>query len=287
LGFYVDAWYPIRTTCNNCPANPESGSGAPAVRTFAQTSTVRKFSGQKMYETGKEDEGWSWKELDQLNGSPTYQKDGLKLMAAFISHSDNKPPQQRLVCNKVSLDNSTKPPTVTCDKSQMVVQDVGATFGSGGIFTSNTTAKMNLTEWTKKPVWKKVGKADSNQAPQCQAVLNKSLTAKDGLDDPMISEEGRRFTAGLLCQLSDEQITDMFKLARVAEMPEHHNSDGSFKQGESEDSIVQAWVTAFKQKREDVAAGRCQWKSQPADLTVIDNPANLPTVPNHCTATIH
>ena len=72
----------------------------------------------------------------------------------------------------------------------------------------------------------------------------------------------------------------MFKAARVAEMPEHHNDDGSFKQGESEDIIVQQWVTAFKQKREDVAAGRCQWKNQPADLTVIDNPANLPSVPS-------
>jgi hypothetical protein len=208
-------------------------------------------------------------------------------MAAFISHSDNKPPQQRLICDKVNMDTTTKPVTTTCDVSKMVVQDVGATLGSGGWITSNKTAKINLHEWSNKPVWKKVGAEGSAQPPVCQAVLNKSLTAKDGLDNPTISEEGRRFTAGLMCQLSDDQIATMFKMARVAEMPEHHNGDGSFKNGETEDSIVQEWVTVFKQKREDMAKGRCQWKNQPADLTVIDNPAGLASVPNHCASKIY
>jgi hypothetical protein len=288
LGFYTDAWFPIRVSCTNCPADPESGSGDRAPRTFHEASVVRKYAGQKMYVVGNEDEGWSWKEFDQLNGSPTYQKDGLKLMAAFISHSDNKPPQQRLVCDEVNVDTTTNPATTTCTVSRMVVQDVGATFGGGGIFTDNSTAKVNLHEWTDKPVWNKVGKAGSTQPPpQCEAVLHKSLTAKDGLDNPTISEEGRRFTAGLMCQLSDQQITQMFKLARVAEMPEFHNSDGSFKNGQTEDAIVQEWVTVFKQKREDMASGRCQWKNQPADLTVIDNPAGLATVPNFCTSKLY
>ncbi len=287
LGFYTDAWFPIRVECTNCPADPESGSGDRAPRTFNQASVVRKFDGHKMYETGKEDEGWSWKEFEELNGRPTYEKDGLKLMAAFISHSDNKPPQQRLVCDTVNMDTTTHPVTTTCTNSQMVVQDVGATFGSGGAFTSNSTAKMNLHEWSNKPVWSKVGSASSNKPPQCQAVLHKSLTAKDGLNNPTISEEGRRLTAGLLCQLSDQQITNLFKLSRVAEMPEYHNSDGTFKQGQSEDSIVQEWVTVFKEKREDVAKGRCQWKNQPTDLVVIDNPAGLSSVPNYCSAKVY
>ena len=289
LGFYTDAWYPIRVDCTNCPADPETGSGDRGPRTFKEASVVRKLDGHKMYESGKEEEGWSWKEFEELNGRPTYEKDGLKLMAAFISHSDNKPPQQRLVCDTVTTDSSTNPPTVTCNVSQMVVQDVGATFGSGGLFTDNKTAKVNLHEWSNKPVWKKVGSANAGnkQPPQCEAVLHKSLTATDGLNDPTISEEGRRFTAGLMCQLSDQQITDMFKLARVAEMPEFHNPDGSFKQGETEDVIVQEWVTVFKQKREDIAKGRCQWENQPADLAVIDNPANLSTVPNNCTAKLY
>jgi hypothetical protein len=164
----------------------------------------------------------------------------------------------------------------------MLVQDVGATFGGGGAFTTNSGAKMNLNSWSNTKVWKQVG---TDAAPkQCQAILHKSWSASDGLSDPAISEEGRRFDAGLMCQLSDAQIEAMFKLARPGAMPEYHNSDGSFKAGFDDDSIVQKWVAAFKAKREELVKGRCEWKEKPADLKVIDNPTGLPSVPNYCTA---
>jgi hypothetical protein len=283
LGFYTDAWYPVRVECHNCPANPVSGSGAKDTRTFDPAIVVRKFKGHKMYEAGNEDEGWSWKELEQVNGRPTYERDALELLGAFVVHSDNKPPQQRLACSGIKLDESTQPATTTCASSMMVVQDVGATFGGGGLFTSNDTAKVNLDKWSGNKLWKKVGTAGSD-LPQCQARLPKSLTAKDGLGDPMISEEGRRFLAALMCQLSDSQIADLFRVARVAQMPRYHDSNGAFKAGLNEDSIVQQWVEAFKQKREDLAAGRCKWKTQPAELKLVDNPASLATVPNFCSS---
>ena len=110
------------------------------------------------------------------------------------------------------------------------------------------------------------------------------MTANDGLEDPKVGEEGRRFLAGLMCQLNDQQIGDLFRVARVAQMPKYHNSDASFKSNLTEDAIVQQWVAAFKKKREDLAAGRCQWKTQPADLKLVDNPAGLATVPNFCSA---
>ena len=282
LGYYADAWFPVRVECHNCPENPMSGSGATATRTYDPATIVRKFPWHKMTEAGKDEEGWSWKELDTANGRPTYERDGLKLLAAFLQHSDNKPPQQRLVCHNVDVNTKTQPFTTTCDKSVMLVQDVGATLGTGGAFTDNVTAKMNLKGWSNQKLWSKVG---TEGAPkQCQAVLHKSLTAKDGLNDPTISEEGRRFDAGLMCQLSDQQIADLFKAARAAQMPEYHNNDGSFKTGVTEASVVQQWVVAFKQKREQLAAGRCQWKEKPADLSVIDNPMGLATVPNFCSA---
>jgi hypothetical protein len=282
LGYYADAWFPVRVECHNCPDDPESGSGSRATRTFNEATIVRKFGGHKMYETGKEDEGWSWNEFEQLNGRPSYEKDGLKLIAAFLSHSDNKPPQQRLVCDDIKLDQTTHPFTTTCGQSKMLIQDVGATFGGGGLFTSNSTAKMNLNEWSGNKLWKQVGSEVGAQ--ECHARLRKSLAASGGLDDPTISEEGRRFTAGLMCQLSDKQIEDLFRVSRVAEMPEYHNGDGSFKSGMTEASILQQWVAAFKQKREDLAKGRCRWKTQPPDLAVIDNPMHLSTVPNNCSA---
>jgi hypothetical protein len=282
LGYYSDSWFSVRVECHNCPQNPVSGAGPAETRTFEPATIVRKFSWHKMTEAGKEEEGWSWKELDTANGRPSYERDGLKLMGAFLQHSDNKPPQQRLVCHKVDIDNKTEPAAVTCDKSVMLVQDLGATFGSGGLFTSNESAKMNLQNWSKKPLWLKGG---VDGAPkQCRAALKKSLTAHDGLNDPNISEEGRRFDAGLLCQLSDRQIEDLFKVSRAAEMPEYHTSDGAFKAGVDEGSVVAHWVQAFKQKREELAKCRCEWKDKPADLMVIDNPKGLVNVPNYCAA---
>jgi hypothetical protein len=164
----------------------------------------------------------------------------------------------------------------------MLVQDVGATLGGGGWFTANGSAKMNLQVWSGKKLWNKVG---TESAPrQCQAGLRKSLTAHDGLSDPLISEEGRRFDAGLMCQLSDHQIEELFKASRAAQMPQYHNKDGSFKTGVDEPSVIRQWVEAFKKKREELAQGRCEWKEKPADLAVIDNPADLATVPNFCSA---
>jgi len=286
LGYYADSWFPVRVICEGCPENPESGSGVRGTRRFEQATIVRKLDGRKMYEVGHEEEGWSWKELETANGRPSYERDGLKLIGAFIQHSDNKPEQQRLVCDGVTVDQSTNPFTTTCDESKMVVQDVGATLGGGGWFTRETSAKMNLDEWSAKKLWNKAGNAATSEAevPACEAQLRKSFSATDGLSDPIISEEGRRFAAGLMCQLGDTQIDDLFKVARVSEMPEYHNGDGSFKPGRDEASIVKQWVDAFKQKREDLAGARCRWKEKPADLTVIDNPAHLTSVPNHCSA---
>ncbi len=285
LGYYADSWFPVRVECHNCPADPVSGSGPVGTRTFDPATIVRKFDWKKMTEIGKDDEGWSWKELDTANGRPTYERDGLKLLGAFMQHSDNKPPQQRLTCHNVDVDQKTQPPTTTCDQSVMLVQDLGATFGGGGWFTSNTSAKMNIETWSSKKVWKTVG---TDAAPkQCQANLRKSLTAHDGLSNPQISEEGRRLDAGLLCQLSDRQIEDLFKASRAASMPKYHNHDGSFKTGVDDASVVRQWVEAFKKKREEVASGRCEWKEKPADLTVIDNPAALASVPNFCSSKLY
>ncbi|HXJ88586.1 MAG TPA: hypothetical protein VMS18_17330 [Candidatus Binatia bacterium] len=282
LGYPADAWFPVRVECHNCPENVISGSGSPGTRMFDPATIVRKYAGHKMYENGKEEQGWSWKELDTANARPTYERDGLKLLGAFMKHSDNKPPQQRLTCKKVNVDQTTNPFTTTCDDPVMLVQDVGATFGGGGWFTSNGSAKMNLGIWSSKKLWKKAG---TDSAPkQCQATLTKSLTAHDGLSDPLISEEGRRFDAGLMCQLSDQQIEQLFRASRAAQMPEYHNHDGSFKSGVDEATVIKRWVDAFKQKREELASARCAWKEKPADLAVIDNPMSLATVPNFCSA---
>jgi hypothetical protein len=283
LGFYADAMYPVRLICLNCPPNPQHATGDRATRTFNEAVIERKFPFRRMYEQKRgEDQGWSWKEFEGVE-RPSYQKDGLKLIAAFLIHSDNKPEQQRLVCDGVTVDKNGNSFKTTCRESKVLIQDVGATFGGGGAFTNGTTAKMNLKEWSGKSMWKKVGSGQPGNT-ECQAVLPKSWAASDGLGDPRISEEGRRFAAGLLCQLSDAQIENVFKTARVTELPDYRNSDGTLKSGQDEAGIVRQWVAAFKQKREALAAGRCRWKTPPSDLKEIDNPLGLPTVPNFCSA---
>lgn len=126
-----------------------------------------------MYEVGKEDQGWSWKEFENNNGRPSYEKDGLKLLAAFIQHSDNKAPQQRLACQDVKVDVTSNPFRTTCTQPQMLIQDVGATFGGGGLFTNNSTAKMNLGEWSGKKVWNKAKTVVNQLAPVAEKLFDK------------------------------------------------------------------------------------------------------------------
>jgi len=285
LGFYADAMHPVRLECPNCPEDPMKGEGPRGTRMFPEAVIERKFPGKAMEEAGKEDQGWSWKEFESVV-RPVHVKDGLKLLAAFVVHGDNKPEQQRLSCETIREDRTTQPARVTCVTPRLLIQDLGATFGGGGRLTRPESAKMNLEEWSGKQVWKRVGTGQPGGVA-CQAQLPKSLTAKDGLDDPEISEEGRRFLAGLLCQLSDKQIDDLFRVARVAEMPDYRNPDGSFKAGFDEADVIRQWAQAFKRKREEVAGGRCTWQSQPANLAAIDNPARLRKVPNYCTARLH
>jgi hypothetical protein len=273
LGFYADSMFPVRLTCVNCPENPHEGKGTKGTHVFPEAVIERRLAGDRMEEVGKEDQGWSWKEFEGVN-RPVFEKDGLKMIAAFILHGDNKPAQQRMMCDGVQVDPNTTPFKTTCGESRMYVQDTGATLGGAGGTTNGTSAKMNLKEWSGKKVWKKVGRVPDDV--ECQAELPKSWAATDGLGHPMVSEDGRRFAAGLLCQLSDAQLENLFKLSRVAELPENRNT--------SEAVVVQQWVQAFKKKREELAAGRCRWKSRPADLRVIDNPLGLPAVQNFCQA---
>jgi hypothetical protein len=72
------------------------------------------------------------------------------------------------------------------------------------------------------------------------------------LGDPKISEAGRAFLAGLLEQLSDQQLHDLFTVARVE--TRRLKEDGSdVESGASAD----LWVDAFKRKREEILTVRC------------------------------
>ena len=101
LGFGADRIYPVKVVCKGCPADPmKNHKKAEGTREFAAAIVERKLPGD-VIELHK-DSGWAWVELsfvDQTSGgAPLAQRDALKLLAAMIQHTDNKPQQQRLVC---------------------------------------------------------------------------------------------------------------------------------------------------------------------------------------------
>jgi hypothetical protein len=74
------------------------------------------------------------------------------------------------------------------------------------------------------------------------------------LGNPKISEAGRAFLAGLLTQLSDAQLHDLFETARVKRRSADPSNDPDH---DTPPASVDAWVTAFKQKRAQIVDQRC------------------------------
>jgi hypothetical protein len=89
------------------------------------------------------------------------------------------------------------------------------------------------------PIWR--------NAQACVGHMSKSLTGT--LGNPTISEAGRQFLADLLVQLTDQQLSDLFDVARVDRR--------SRKPGSTEPPSTDEWVTAFKHKRDEIVTNRC------------------------------
>ena len=236
LGFPADRMYPVNVICKGCPAEFLGIERSNDESRFDPAVIERKVDG-----TEWGDKGWSWKELDDINGerggAPRAHRDALKLLAVFLQHSDTKPQQQRIVCQS----KAKWPQPGTCTDPLLMISDVGLTFGRATRNNANEPSGVNLDAWMQTPVWKN----DSG----CVANLPKSFTGT--LDDPVISEAGRRFLSDLLTQLSDRQLQDLFEAARVRlrlRSPGHVDS-GYATEAE--------WVDAFKAKRAQVAVRQC------------------------------
>jgi hypothetical protein len=70
------------------------------------------------------------------------------------------------------------------------------------------------------------------------------------LGDPKITEAGRKFLADLLVQLTDQQLRDLFDVARVDRRSRKPTS-------EEPAASVDEWVAAFKHKRDEIVNHRC------------------------------
>jgi hypothetical protein len=239
LGFGADRMYPVNVICRGCPADLLGIERPNNESRFDPATVERKMEGREVTPEGKS--GWSWKELDAVDpeagGAPRAHRDALKLLAVFMQHSDTKPQQQRILC----LDEDASRRDDSCARPILMINDLGLTFGRASRSNINEVSSVNLTAWRETPVWK--GETG------CTGNLPKSLTGT--LDNPVVSEDGRRFLAGLLSQLTDGQLHDLFEAGRVQF---RLRTPGK---GESGFATVQEWVNAFKDKRRQVLERRC------------------------------
>jgi hypothetical protein len=235
LGFGADRMYPVRVICRGCPRDDDGHhANAPDVM-FEHAVIERKYPGRAL--ESHRDSGWVWPEIELPNpsegGAPRAQRDALKLLASFVQHTDSKAEQQRLVCEGAEGPTHAGP----CENPLMLVSDFGQTFGRANVYNRDTPGSVNFDRWSATPVWK--------DPVHCIAFLPESLTGT--LRDPRISEEGRAFLARLLAQLSDQQLTDLFDVARVQD-----RSDDPHRS-----ATPSAWVGAFKQKRAAIVDHVC------------------------------
>ena len=236
LGFPADHMYSVEVICHGCPAEFGGVVRENGDRLFAPATIERKIPGAVI------EDKFSWSDLDEVDeesgGAPLAHRDALKLMAVFLQHTDTKSQQQRIVC----LGVDKLPPDDSCQTPLIMIQDAGVTFGRASRFNDNSDSSMNFMGWSRTPVWK-------SQTGPCVGNLPKSFTGT--LDDPRISEAGRKFLAGLLQQLTDAQIHDLFEVSRVSlrlREPDHARSGFP---------TVDEWVGVFKQKRDEIVNRRC------------------------------
>jgi hypothetical protein len=239
LGFGADRMYPVDVVCLGCPA-ALAGVRLPSGGTRFDPAVVeRRMPGSEWPPDGKQ--GWAWNDLNvvspSLGGAPRAHRDALKLLAVFLQHTDSKPEQQRVLC----LDRAQPGSRPSCRRPFLMISDVGVTFGRANRMNSNDLGSVNLVAWRDTPVWK--------DDAGCTGNLSRSFTGT--LEDPVISEEGRRLLANLLSRLSDRQLGDLFEAARVQL---RLRSPGDASSGLA---TVEEWVAAFKAKRAQITGRRC------------------------------
>ena len=280
LGFLSDPIYPITIDCRDCPADPMSGAGPRARRSYLATFQPR-LSSLVMVSGANTDQGWRWGEVDEaitnlpegpLRARQRMHFDALTLLAVFIQHGDRKAEQQRLEC-RGALDLSAgdahplpghdgeppvffeRPDGSACNEPVIALQDIGSTFGGAGR-TSKSTSKMNLKAWTNRPVFKPVKPSSSGEVPECRGNLTVSIAAgADSRGDPRIGEAGRAFLQDRLLLLTDAHVRALMATARVEKLSETH----AWRDPRTGKTFVglDAWVAAFEDKVRQITERRC------------------------------
>jgi len=263
LGFYSDRMLPVRVTCRECPRHPwkyvdarknkrsldEEGRIRPlppeaeiGTYTFDPAAIEEKLDVEPIEE--RKDQGWRWKSLTlvdaNLGGSTKAEIDALKLLNAFVQNADNKSKQNTLACPSSELMENNAG-NVTCRRPILYVDDLGSVFGKGG-FITGYKGRVDYDGWASRSVWR--------NRESCKARLASIgwIFRRSTLRDPVIGEAGRALLANQLEQLSDDQIADLFRAARIDRLRQTI-SDGSSGHREV---TLEDWVGLFKKKRDEI-----------------------------------
>ena len=143
----------------------------------------------------------------------------------MLSHWDNKSENQRLMC----LSENDWPEGGECSKPFAMLQDIGSAWGP---------RKVDLPEWEKAPMW----------ADRASCTISMDALPYHGatFTPVKIIEAGRQHLGGLLSQLSDQQIENLFTSARF------DHPTGMF--GKHSAPIAE-WVRVFKAKVNQITDG--------------------------------
>jgi len=284
LGFDADPIYPITVECQDCPADPMTGSGERGPRRYLGVYQPR-FSGVVMVDGTDPNEGWRWGDLDAaISGLPPGEVrdrqrmhfDALTLLGVVFQHGDRKAQQQRLHCggaideaagevHPVTEEDShgyqvpvffERPGARACTEPVVTVQDVGATFGGAGRTSNPHTSKMHLASWVAKPVFQPARRSSRDQVPECRGNLTVSMAAGDlAQGNPRVGEAGRRFLVEQFGRLTDAHLRAILAAARVEQMGEPHVWQDP-RSGRSY-SGTEAWIAALKDKVRQIAERSC------------------------------
>jgi len=263
LGFYANDMFPVRVTCHDCPQHPwayvdkrkskrhldekglirelppEAGVGT---YTFDPASIEEKLDAQTI--EIRANQGWSWKSLghvdEKLGGATKAEIDAFELLNAFVQNADNKAKQNALVCPRDEL-VAEATGEVSCGRPVLYVDDLGSVFGKGG-FTTGNAGRVDYDGWRKHSVWR--------DRATCTARLASvgGIFRRSTLSDPVIGEAGRALLSKQLEQLSDAQIADLFRAARIEKL---HQTMPDGVSGRREVTIDD-WVELFKTKRGEI-----------------------------------
>ncbi len=247
LGYHADRVYPVQVKCLGCPDEPweyvrtyrtgQPKSGRRSEQFYRYAAIERKFDAEKIEEQDKPNQGIHFAEFVPGERADKAEIDAFKLLAAFIKHGDNKADNQRLVCMKGGITFGGK-----CSDPAAMIQDTGATFG-GTDSSVHYKKKMSYSGWADSLVWKNLEK--------CQASLVQPYSVST-MTDPVVSEEGRALLASLLSQLSNEQLMQAFKAARVDALTETYRAPDTIRK-----PTLEEWVKLFNFKRDQIIRPKC------------------------------